>query len=178
MSRLNTIAPERAKGMTKTLYKNFEKQMGKVPNVFQAMANSPIALAAYNELDRLSRDGTLKPQERDVVRLVTSQFNQSDYCLAMHTKIAHDGGLKDRDVLAIRRGSPGEEKHRALADLTRRILETKGHVDDDDLRDFRKVGYGDEQIAEVVTIISQETLSNYFNRLNQPELDFPPAQKL
>jgi alkylhydroperoxidase family enzyme len=41
------------------------------------------------------------------------------------------------------------------------------------LADARNAGVTDAELAEIVAHIALNTLSNYFNHLAQPDLDFP-----
>ncbi|NND60361.1 MAG: carboxymuconolactone decarboxylase family protein, partial [Gammaproteobacteria bacterium] len=54
----------------------------------------------------------------------------------------------------------------------------RGYVSDEDIAAFRDAGYGDEHIAEIVTIMAQKTISNLFNHIHETELDLPPAPDL
>jgi alkylhydroperoxidase family enzyme len=51
-------------------------------------------------------------------------------------------------------------------------------VSDDDLAAVRAAGYTDANIADIMVVIAQKTMSNYFNHIHQTVLDFPAAPKL
>ncbi|MCF7837759.1 MAG: carboxymuconolactone decarboxylase family protein [Candidatus Marinimicrobia bacterium] len=178
MSRLKAIDVSEAQGEIKELYEAIEQEMGKVPNIFKGMAVGPVLLKAYLQLDELIAAGTLSGAEQDIVRLVVSQFNGCNYCLAAHTKTAAAQGLSGEEILAARRGRPQDEKQAALVAFVRRILDTKGFVEAADIEAFRDAGYTDAQVCEVITIIGQKMMSNYFNHVNATELDFPEAETL
>jgi uncharacterized peroxidase-related enzyme len=177
-SRLNTIPMGEATGEIKELYGAIQEKLGTVPNIFQGMAASPVLLKAYLQLDDLIAAGTLSGPEQDIVRLVASQYNDCQYCLAAHTKTAGAQGLSEDEILAVRRGAPKDAKQAALVTFVQRILDTKGFVEDADLQAFRDAGYDDAQVCEVITIIGQKMMSNFFNHVHDTELDFPAAQDL
>lgn len=178
MPRLESVSTDEAQGVAKEIYEQINRKMGSVPNIFTGFGRSPVALKAYTALDDIIAEGELAPQEREIVRLATSQFNGCDYCVAAHTMVARMQGLDDEQIAAVRRGEPAEPKHRALVGFTNTVLESTGFVDDEDLQAFRRVGYGDQHVLEVVTIIAQKTLSNLFNHINDTELDFPKAPEI
>ena len=178
MSRLHTVEKAGATGEVKTLYEQIEKKMGAVPNIFTGMANSPVLLKAYLKLDELIEGGTLSPTEQDMARLVVSQYNGCSYCLAAHTRTGVSKGLSEEEIKAVRRGRPTDDQHQALVTFVRRILESRGAVDTADLQSFRDAGYSDGQVCEVITLIGQKMMSNYFNHVHQTDLDFPEAEKI
>jgi len=65
-----------------------------------------------------------------------------------------------------------------LINYTLRILETKGYVSDIDIEAFKNAGYADAQVAEITVIIAQKTLSNFFNHINDTDLDLPAAPEI
>ena len=85
MARLYTVSPEEATGETKEMFDDIVKKMGFVPNFFQGLGNSPMALEAHMALERITAKGRLTPAEREIVRLSVSEFNGCHYCLSAHT---------------------------------------------------------------------------------------------
>lgn len=57
-------------------------------------------------------------------------------------------------------------------------MSTGGRVTDGALSDARAAGVTDAEIAEIVGHVALNVLSNFFNHVAQPDLDFPlvPAQ--
>ncbi len=178
MPRLNVVEPSQATGEVKKIYDNLEKAMGKVINIFQGMGNSEAALNAYLNMSGALKKGHLSPEDREVVYLTVSQKNGCNYCLAAHTGIAKKAGMTDEQVIAVRKMHPENEKHQALGRFVQRVMETKGFVDDADLKAVRDAGYNDGQIAETIAFIGLATYSNYFNHVFGTELDFPEIPKV
>lgn len=178
MPRLNLVEPGDASGKTAALYEKLIDGFGTVFNLFKGLGNSPVALEAYLTLDELIASGSLSEADQDTVRLVASQQNGCDYCLAAHTVTGQGKGLSEEEIIAIRKGEVKDEKRAALVKFTHAVVESKGFVTDEEIQAFRLAGYGDEQVAEVCTILAQKTLSNYFNHINDTELDFPAAPEI
>jgi hypothetical protein len=49
----------------------------------------------------------------------------------------------------------------------------RGGVSDNDLAEVRAAGYDDADIAAIVGHVALNVLTNYFNRVAQPVIDFP-----
>ena len=178
MPRLKEVEPDEATGHVKQIFDAAEEEFGSVPNLFKGLGASPVGLRAYTQLGKIIDTGELSDLEQSVVRLVASQYNSCEYCVGAHTMECQQNGLTEEETLQIRRGESEDERLAALGAFTVRVLETRGFVEDADLADFREEGYEDAQVVEVLTIIAQKTLSNYFNHVHQTELDFPAAPEL
>jgi uncharacterized peroxidase-related enzyme len=176
--RLTSIEPESATGKTAAIYGQVKSRMGMVPNLFKGLANSPQALEAYLALDQFISDGSLTPAEQQVVRMVASVHNECVYCVAAHTLGLKGAGLSDAQILDVRRGISADAKLQALIVFVQEVLSTKGFVSDDDLAAARGAEYSDQNIADIMVVIAQKTLSNYFNHVHDTVLDLPAAPGL
>ncbi|MEZ0092674.1 carboxymuconolactone decarboxylase family protein [Streptacidiphilus sp. EB129] len=152
-------------------------QLGRVPNLYAALANGPAALAGYLAMqDELSR-GTLGPRLREQLALLVAQENGCDYCVSAHTLRAGRMGLSEKELLRTREGADDTDSHAdAVLSLAHEIMHTRGRVDDDTLARARAAQVTDAELAEIVAHIALNTLSNYFNHLARPELDFPEVK--
>jgi uncharacterized peroxidase-related enzyme len=175
MPRLKTISTSEATGATKELYDAINKKMGKVPNIFLGMGNSPAALQAYLGIGGALAKGALESAEKEVVALAVSQHNNCQYCLSAHTAIGKMAGLKEDEIIKIRQGS-GEGKKSQLAAFVQAVLRTKGFVSDADLAAVRAAGYSDAQIVEVLMVVAETVFTNFFNHVNDTVNDFPQVQ--
>jgi uncharacterized peroxidase-related enzyme len=178
MPRLNVVQPEQASGKVKEIYDDLQKRMGRVINIFQGMGNSAAALKAYLSMSAALSEGELTPEDREVVYLAVSQTNNCTYCLSAHTLMAKKAGMNDEQIAAVRKFQPQSDKHRALVRFVRRVIETKGFVEDSDVAAVRTAGYSDGQIAESIAYIGLATYSNLFNHVFDTPLDFPPAPQV
>ena len=178
MPRLNVVEPAQATGKVKEIYDGLQAKMGKVINIFKGMGNSAAALNAYLGMSKTLAEGELAPTDREAIYLAASQHNNCTYCVAAHTQIAQKGGMSEDEVLAIRKFAPKNPKHQALVTFVRRVIDTKGFVQDADVAAVKKAGYSDGQIAETVAYIALATYSNFFNHVYDTPLDFPQVPKV
>jgi len=79
------IDPETAAGNVKSLLDATRRQLGRVPNLYRALANSPHALEAYLAFRDALQQGQLDVPMRERVALLTAQLNACDYCVAAHS---------------------------------------------------------------------------------------------
>ena len=178
MPRLEQIEPEEATGEAKEALQAVKDAKGAVPNILKGMANSPAALRAYMGMSKALDGAELSEAEQHIVFLVTSEVNGCEYCVAAHTMLARRAGLSDEEILGVRKRQPDRADHQALVDFTRAVIETRGFVSDAKLESFISAGYSEGQAAEVCAVIAQATFTNYFNHVNETELDFPEAPEL
>jgi len=172
MPRLRVIEPENAQGKAKELFEGPLK--GKELNIFKGMANSPAATEAYLGMGEALSKGELSGKEREVVQLAIGQGNGCEYCVAAHTMLGKQQGLSDDQATGARQGNIGDDpKLNALATFARTIHEKKGWLDDADIQAFKDAGYDDAHIVEVVAGVAQAFFSNYFNHINQTDVDLP-----
>jgi uncharacterized peroxidase-related enzyme len=177
MSRLKALDPAAA-GPSKEMLDGIRKKMGKVPNIFRSMANSPAALGVYLGMSEALSRASLPLPIREQIALTVAQSGNCDYCLAAHTAIGRSAGLTDAQMLAARRGAGSDPKAAAAVTLARRIVDTRGDVSEGDVAAARKAGLGDGEVAEVVAVVALNLYTTYFNHLNGTEIDFPAPPKL
>jgi uncharacterized peroxidase-related enzyme len=173
MPRLKPVDPVAATGEVKELFEGIERKLGRVPKLMQGLANSPAALRAYLAIGEALSRGVLPAPLRERIALVVAETNGCRYCLSAHTAIGKMVGLTDDQVAASREGRATDPKTAAILRLARVLVENRGNVSNDHLRDIRQAGLTDAEITEVVAAVAHNTFSNYFNHVAQTEVDFP-----
>ncbi|KUJ68517.1 alkylhydroperoxidase [Streptomyces albus subsp. albus] len=150
------------------------RQLGRVPNLYAALANGPAALGGYLAMrDHLAR-GVLPARLREQLALLIAQQNHCTYCVSAHTLRGRKLGLTEEQLARTREAADDSDPHAdAVLHLTREIMRTGGRVEDKLLAEAREAGVTDAELAEIVAHIALNTLSNYFNHIAQPDLDFP-----
>lgn len=171
MARLNVVEPGNAEGKAAELFEGPLK--GKHFNLFKGMINSPAVIEAYLGYAGALQSASLSTAEQEVVQLTIAEANDCDYCKAAHTAIGKGAGLSETQTVEARSGSLDDPRLAALSTFARALHEKRGFVSDDDLEAFRGAGFGDGEIAEVVAVYALATLTNFFNHVNETEIDFP-----
>ncbi|MBW8688010.1 carboxymuconolactone decarboxylase family protein [Chitinophaga rhizophila] len=177
MKTFNVPTREEVSSNNQALFDNLQKGLGKVPNLYAAMAYSENALASYLHLQ--GAKSSLKPKEKEVVNLVVSQLNDCDYCLAAHTFISKRAGFTDEQIIEIRKGGASfDPKLNALAILVKSAVEHNGKAAAAAVDAFFAAGYTNENLVDVVVLIGDRMITNYLYGLTQVPVDFPPAPSL
>ena len=165
---------ETAPEPSRAALENARQAFGFVPNLLGVLANSPVALRAYTGLAAILEEGDLTPAERQVVLLSVSVANRCRYCVAAHTALAAGAGVPADLVEAIRaERSVPEGRLGALGTLARRLVESRGWLDQSEVVAFLNAGFDEAHLLEVITALAMKTLSNYTNHLAETPLDAP-----
>jgi uncharacterized peroxidase-related enzyme len=173
MPRLNVVDPKSAQGEVKQIFEG--PLEGKHLNIFKGLANSSAALNAYLGLSSALSKGELTATEREAIALALGEANDCDYCTAAHTAIGKNAGMSEDETIAARKGDPADPKTKALVTFVLKLRDASGWVEDQDVQAVKDAGYSDGAVAEAVANYALNVFTNYFNHVNQTEVDFPKA---
>ena len=149
-----------------------EGAMGFIPNLYGVFAESPALVSAYASIGEIFERSSLRVKERQVVLLTVSFENECNYCMAAHSTIAGMQNVPDAIVEAIRNGDPiPDDKLEALAVFTRKVVQKRGWLEEQDVKEFLDAGYARAQVLDVILGIGLKTLSNYTNHIADIPLD-------
>ena len=158
----------------KAILEDAQKKLGFVPNMYNAMANSPGLLNTYIQGYGAFRE---KPGfssiEQEVIFLAISQVNGCEYCMAAHSFLAEAASGVPSDVTAaIRDGKQVPEiQLSALSVFTRLMVTKRGLPSQSDVDTFLSAGYEEKAILEIIHAIAIKTISNYTNHIFHTEVD-------
>lgn len=79
MGRLSYLDKEKVAPEAKQIFESLEKAIGRVPNVFKAMAHAPVFFQKFMEFSGATRSTKLDPKLRELAYLKTSQVNHCNY---------------------------------------------------------------------------------------------------
>jgi len=174
MSRLAIPADTaQAPAASRPLLDAVNKLVGRVPNMFRAVAVSPQALEGYLGLSGALGKGTLPAPTRERIALAVAEVNGCGYCLSAHSFFGRLAKLDDAEISANRNGASNDPKADAAVRFAVQVAQARGHVGDADLAAVRQAGYSDAELIEIVQHVALNTWTNYFNEVFQTEIDFP-----
>jgi uncharacterized peroxidase-related enzyme len=154
-----------------------EKQLGRAPNMFRMISNSPAALEGYLGMMGALGKGALPAPTRERIALAVSEINGCDYCLSAHSYLGkHLAKLDDAEMTANRDGHSNDAKADAAVRFAVAVTESRGRVDDAALQAVKRAGYSDAQIIEIVQHVALNVWTNYINLVGATEIDFPVVQ--
>lgn len=173
MNRIKPVGPSSAQGKTEELFKNIKEKMGRVPNIFKIMGQSPAVLQAYLEFSNALGEGVLDPKLREQIALTVGQENGCDYCLSAHSALAQMAGLSDGEIKDSRQSKSRDSKVEAVLRFAKKVITEKGMIEDADIELLREKSCTEEEIVEIVANVSLNIFTNYFNHIAEPVIDFP-----
>jgi uncharacterized peroxidase-related enzyme len=173
MPRTAALKMEQVPDESKPTLGAFTKNIGFTPNMIATLAQSPIAFNAWATLlGSLSK--ALDVKTRDSIGLAVSEVNGCNYCLTVHSFTAeHMAKLPADEIILARKGHASDPKRDAAVQFARKVIETRGKVSDADLKAVRDAGYTDANVMEIVALVAQFSLTNFFNNVFDREKDSP-----
>lgn len=104
MPRLPQLTVETANEEQRELLEGTLKQLGKLPNLYAALANGPAALRGYLAMREALVGGSFSARQREQLALYIAQYNDCTYCVSAHTLRGGKVGLSERELLDTRHG--------------------------------------------------------------------------
>ncbi len=150
-----------------------QEAYGTVFNLYRGFATSPATLKIYLAINELLKEhGQLTPVEQQVVYLTVSAENGCTYCVGAHSAIAGMVQMSEQTLTELReQRALSDTKLDALRRFTLSVMEHRGWVPEPDMESFQAAGYDQRHVLEVLTILAQKTLSNYYNHIAHTPLD-------
>ncbi len=163
---------ENTRGEAHELLSNVKERYGFVPNLFAYMAEAPVTIKAYTQLNDLLEETSFTPLDRQYALLAISALSECDFCTAAH------GGMAtmfkgDEEVIRaiVTNQAIANPAVAALVRTARAVVEKRGWTDEADLKAFYDAGYTQQQYLELILIVTIKTLSNYTNHQTKPAVN-------
>jgi uncharacterized peroxidase-related enzyme len=163
MPRIEPIAVDAATGKGKELLDELASRGGEPGPMVRAMANAPALLRGYLDLNRALKRTHLDRRIVERINLAVHEWLGCEYCLVAHTRAARQLGLSDSDIELARQGTATDATVAAMVAFAQQVLVAPKEVTDAQLDELRALGYSDEQITEVVGLVSLQLLTGALN---------------
>ncbi len=142
------------------------KAWGFTPTLHAILAESPVALIAYDTLFGMIGQTTLTAQEQQVAFLTMTVLSGCEYCTMGHTYLSRVVQLPESEIAALREGRlPADARLAALSRFTGQVIETRGFAGDAAVAAFLAAGFTRANVLEVVTVLATKVISTYTNHL-------------
>lgn len=178
MNQFRLLEPQQADEQSRELLEAVQSNLGRLPNMFKAMANSPVLLNSYNCLTASLDSSSLSSRLREQIALIVSEINSCEYCLSAHTAISKMLGMTNEDITDSRLGRSDADDTAAVLAFVASLVNNHGQVSDEDLENIQKAGINEKQIGEIVLTVIVTILTNYFNLAARTPVDFPKVEPL
>ena len=172
MSRIN-LETRTAPAASQPLLAQIHQAFGATPNMFKAVSNSPAALqsmwAAFGALGK----GSLGSKLGEQIAVAIANRNRCEYCLAAHTVLGQKAGATAAEMASAQAGQSEDARTAAALRFALKVVEQRAQLDDADVAELRSVGFGDEQIVEILAHVALNLFTNYINVALDVPVDFP-----
>ncbi|RZL00560.1 MAG: carboxymuconolactone decarboxylase [Rubrivivax sp.] len=150
-----------------------QQAFGATPNMFKAVAHSPVALqsmwAAFGALSQ----GTLGARLGEEIAVAIANRNQCEYCLAAHTALGQKAGASASEMAAAQIGQSSDPRRAAALRFALKVVSDRAQVRDADVAALHEVGFKDEQVVEILAHVALNLFTNYVNVALDVPVDFP-----
>jgi AhpD family alkylhydroperoxidase len=139
---------------------------GLVPGVIKEMAERSIPLAyLYLTGTQTMEKSSLSDLEINAIELKISSLNKCESCMKGHTHLVKKAGLSDEDVDSIihNRSTSNERLNRLLRTAEYVYYSGADTWPDLVLDFFEDEGVTEEEVFEIIGLLSLKTVSNYVN---------------
>ena len=138
---------------------------GFVPNVFLALAHRPDELRAFMAYHEavMAGPGNLSKAEREMIVVATSATRSCTYCVVAHGAIlrvrAHDPRIAD--LIAVNhRLAPLTDRQHAMLEYAVKLSTSPEEVGERDRSAMREMGFTEEDLWDIASIVAFFALSN------------------
>lgn len=173
MRRIPPIREENASHEGQAALARVRRLWGRPWNVTSGLAHAPTVLNGFLDFWQGIDQSELSSADREVICLEMARQNGCHYCIPAHRYTAPHAGLTPATIKTLVAGRPLSDGSRAalIQQLVQRLLAARGRLEDDEFRSFQRRGVSVAQMIAVIAEIAHCTLTNFFNRLADTELD-------
>lgn len=162
---------DNSSGDTRAVLEEVQSQYGFIPSLFNYMAEAPVTIRAYIEMnDRLLSETGFSAGQLQVALLAVSQYNDCNFCTVAHQAMAKRYGALPQSVAAVAHGGDIEDpQDKAIVAMVLSIVRHRGWVPEEDFEAFFAAGFSRKHFLELHLVSAIKTLSNYINHVTKPE---------
>ena len=153
------------------VYSSFEDRFDRLPNFFGTLANSPAALRAYVAFTAELEDGDLGLVLSEKIALAVAGENSSEYCAAVHTRLAKESGIPHEETALNVSGISSDQKTGLILQFVVNLIRQGGKLSKSDVNLLRDQNVTNSEIVEIVARVGIAMFSNMLNNVAETEHD-------
>ena len=177
MSKINPIKVTDASEASQAVLEIINKKLGRIPNMYKVMANSPAVLEAYVKLNGALASGAIGNKMAELIALATAEHNSCSYCLSAHTFFATKVGLTETQIKDARLFNAENSKYNAGLLFAKKILNNPNQISSEDISPLKSIGFTDGEILEIIANVIRNMFTNYVNTVSNTEVDWDNVVK-
>jgi AhpD family alkylhydroperoxidase len=163
-SRFPAHTPETVSGRSReTLAPLWQRHGDDLSVMVRTMAGSPAVLEGYLGLRRAMKRSAVPRRQSEQIALAIQQRLGCEECLAAHTAAGLAAGLDDAEVAMAREGAASDPREAALIAYAIGVHENPAGTSEATIDELRSLGYTDQQLLDVVGLVSLNHLTGSFN---------------
>jgi uncharacterized peroxidase-related enzyme len=173
VARILPIETSNVDQKTSDALKKVKQQWGSSWNITSSMAHNPAVLEGFLAFFNAIENSGLNKTDREVACMEMAYSNDCHYCIPAHRAAAHGLGVDKEMIDQVAQGGTleGNSRGAVIQRLVRRLVETKGKLLDEEFQAFQDQGVAIPEMIAVIAEIAHCTLTNFFNRLADTDLD-------
>lgn len=172
MSQVN-LQSENVPQASQTVLNQIHKAFGATPNMFKAVANSPVALQSmWGSFGALGQ-GTLGAKLGEQIAVAVANRNRCEYCLSAHTLLGKKAGASAEEMESAKVGISTDARTAAALTFALEVVEKRGQVSETSVKHLREAGFDDGQVVEIIAHVALNLFTNYINVALDVPVDFP-----
>ncbi len=170
---MSRVPLENTPAASQPLLAQIHHAFGATPNMFKAVANSPVALQSLWAVFGALGKGTLGAKLGEQIAVAIANRNRCEYCLAAHTVLGQNAGASAAEMAAAQGGQSTDARTAAALAFALKVVEQRAQVTDADVASLRGVGFDDAQVVEIMAHVALNLFTNYINVALDVPVDFP-----
>ena len=171
MAFINVISPEEATGRLEKIYRQVISPEGQVDNVLQVHSLRPHTLSGHMAIYKAvlhHSSNNLPEWYLEAVGVLVSQLNQCEYCASHHAaglkRLLEAESLNFKGYFSALQldlaGDPFTTREQAGLDYTRKLTQTPGQIEIEDINTLRDAGFKDGDILELNQVAAYFAYAN------------------
>lgn len=161
-----------------SIFKNLEKNLGMVPNLYATIGYSSDILEAYIKYSEVASNVSFSKKEVEAIKLAVSEVNNCQYCKAAHTIVAKMNGFTESDTIDIRIGKFSDERLNTVIRTAQEIAIKKGKISSETKELFFAHDFDNKALIDLIAIVNVVSFTNFVHNATEVPVDFPLAPAL
>lgn len=160
----------------KNVLERSKRMLGRIPNMIGAMASSPAVADLYLSIQTSFQGFSLPPEFIELIAVTVAEANSCYYCLCAHHAKAKRYGIARDDLDKARLATSGNAKTAVALEFVKDMIVNRCENMPNRIDLLKSHGWNEAEISEIITVATLNIFPNYFNKLNETELDFPALE--
>lgn len=149
----NTNDPE-----IKGIFEEIKGMVGQVPAPYRAFGRLSNVLGAdWNKTKRVLKEGSLPITLKESIALAVSTANDCHFCIDIHRKNLAKHGLSEEVIDKAAQASSDDPKIDFALKFSVQATKAPQKLTDEDFRKLKELGYSEEDILEILTVMEMYT---------------------